>query len=153
VVKDIFERESRAPTFDSEMGASRERANAAAHPVLVTIYAAPTTITRAALFAAARGRISITTSCCSAVPRRALPHPPTACIRSPRMHIEHRPTHVQMRLQRIEELRAARSFLYAVSRLYKRGAAHRINYDTPSLGGNCWETSGRSGATILASER
>jgi hypothetical protein len=139
VVKGIFERESRAPTFDSEMGASRERANAAAHPVLVTIYAAPTTITRAALFAAARGRISITTSCCSAVPRPRPPAPPV-CIRSPRTHIEHRPTHVQMRLQKIEELRAARSFLYAVSRLYERGAAHRMDYDTPSLRGNRTET-------------
>jgi hypothetical protein len=45
-----------------------------------------------------------------------------------------------MRLQRIEELRVAGSFLCVNSLLYERGAAHRMNYDTPPLGGNCTET-------------
>jgi hypothetical protein len=42
-------------------------ATAPAHPLFETLYAAPTTITRPAPRFAARGRISITTSCYSAV--------------------------------------------------------------------------------------
>ena len=83
-----------APTLDSEMGASREGANrgprgqvfvrgvdnrgprpacwlglatAPTPPLFPPLYAAPTTNTRPAPRFAARGRISITTSCCSAV--------------------------------------------------------------------------------------
>ena len=35
----------------------------------------------------------------------------------------------------------------------KNGASHRKNFDTPPLGGNCRETCGRSGGTILAFDR
>jgi hypothetical protein len=43
--------------------------------------------------------------------------------------------------------------LHSISRWCRHGASHRKNFDTPPLGGNCRETCGCSGGTILAFDR
>ena len=43
--------------------------------------------------------------------------------------------------------------LQSISWWCKNGASHRKNFDTPPLGGNCRETCGCSGGTILAFDR